>query len=91
MLGYQDLIGLEKTKLLLVARVVVFLALDRELIASRALVAIADGLGNHLVLSLLDGALVVLRALAEELFLDKVDACCEKRCFVRVLFHDRDQ
>ena len=46
-----------------------------EVLASLALVLATDEVGNLLVLGLLDGALVVLLALAEEVLLDVVDAC----------------
>jgi hypothetical protein len=45
-----------------------------EVAASVALVLATNEVGDLLVLGLLDGALVVLRALAEELLLDEVDA-----------------
>jgi hypothetical protein len=46
-----------------------------EFLASLALVLATDEVRNLLVLGLLDGALVVLLALAEEVLLDVVDAC----------------
>lgn len=51
------------------------LVFDGEIRASRVLVLSTDKVANLLVLGLLDGRLVVLGALAEDLFLDKVDAC----------------
>ena len=53
--------------------VLLVLVLDEELLASRVLVLAADEVGDGLVLGLLGGSLVALLALAEELFLDKVD------------------
>ena len=46
-----------------------------EVLASLALVLATDEVRNLLVLGLLDGALVVLLSLAEEVLLDVVDAC----------------
>lgn len=45
-----------------------------EVLASLALVLATDEVRNLLILSLLDGALVVLLALAKEVLLDVVDA-----------------
>lgn len=55
----------------------IFLVLvgDREFAACGALVLVANGIGNSLVLGLFSGALVALVASAEELFLHKVDGC----------------
>lgn len=61
----------EPTRLLLL----LLLLLDGERLARRLLVLVPDGLGNHLVLGLLGGALVVLLALLEEVLLHPVDAC----------------
>jgi hypothetical protein len=52
---------------------------DGELLAADALVLATNEVGDLLVLGLLDGALVVLLALAEEVLLDVVDACKEGR------------
>ena len=46
-----------------------------EVLASLALVLATDEVRDLLVLGLLDGALVVLLALAKEVLLDVVDAC----------------
>ena len=46
-----------------------------EVLASLALVLVTDEVRDLLVLGLLDGALVVLLALAEEVLLDVVDGC----------------
>ena len=46
-----------------------------EVLASLALVLATNEVRDLLVLGLLDGALVVLLALAEEVLLDVVDAC----------------
>ena len=46
-----------------------------EVLASLALVLATDEVRNLFVLRLLNGALVVLLALAEEVLLDVVDAC----------------
>ncbi|PIA90352.1 hypothetical protein CB0940_10972 [Cercospora beticola] len=50
------------------------LILNRHILARRTLVLAANEVGDLLVLGLLDGALVVLRALTHELLLDVVDA-----------------
>ena len=51
------------------------LVLNKELIARGGLVLVADEIGDSLVLRLLGGALVVLGALTEDIFLDVVDGC----------------
>jgi len=49
--------------------------LDGNFRTGCAFILAADEVGNLLVLSLLDGALVALVALAENLLLDHVDGC----------------
>lgn len=53
----------------------IFLVLvgDGEFAACGALVLVANGIGNSLVLGLFSGVLVALVASAEELFLHKID------------------
>ena len=46
---------------------------DGELLASDLLVPVANSVGDHLVLGLLNCALVVLRAGLEDMLLDEVD------------------
>ena len=48
---------------------------DGELLAAGVLVLATNEVGDLLVLGLLNGALVVLLSLAEEVLLDVVDAC----------------
>lgn len=55
--------------------VLLVFVLDGHIGASGGLVLTADVVGDGLVLGLLGGALVALVALAEDLFLDKVDGC----------------
>lgn len=50
------------------------LVLDRDITAGSTLVLAPNEVGDLLVLSLLDGRLVVLSALAQELLLDEVDS-----------------
>jgi hypothetical protein len=52
----------------------VLLLSDGEVLARGGFVLVADLVGDEAVLGLLRGALVVLRAAAEELLLDVVDA-----------------
>lgn len=51
------------------------LVLDGDVRAGGALPLLADEVGDLLVLGLLDGGFVVLRALAHEFLLNEVDAC----------------
>jgi hypothetical protein len=51
------------------------LVLDGDVGASGGLPLLADEVGDLLVLGLLNGGLVVLRALTHESLLDKVDTC----------------
>lgn len=48
---------------------------NREVLARRLLILAADGIRDLLILGLLQGVLVVLRALLEDVLLDPVDAC----------------
>ena len=50
-----------------------FLVRDGEVVAGGSLVFVADEIGDGLVLGLLGRRLIALIALAEELFLDKID------------------
>lgn len=54
--------------------VLLVLVLDGDILASGVLVLAADEIADLLVFGLLSGALVVLRTLAEEFFLDEVDS-----------------
>lgn len=50
---------------------------DRELLAGCALVLLTDKVGDGLILGLLNGALVVLRTLSQDVLLDVVDSWTE--------------
>lgn len=52
-----------------------FLISDREVLARSVAVLLANLVRNHVVLGLLASALVVLRALLEDVLLDPVDTC----------------
>lgn len=54
--------------------VLLVLVLDGEFLASSVLVLAADEITDLLVFGLLSSALVILRTLTEDLFLDEVDS-----------------
>jgi hypothetical protein len=62
---------------------------DRELLAAGVLVLATNEVGDLLVLGLLNGALVVLLALTEEVLLNIVDACKGESVIVRLASQDR--